>query len=89
MEVTRANRRAAASEALPLPAATSRTLSPEHFIEFFRAFYGPTSKAFAALDEAGRRALHGALVELLTNLNERSDGALVIPAEYLEVVVTK
>jgi hypothetical protein len=30
-----------------------RFLSADHWIEFFRTYYGPTLKAFAALDDAG------------------------------------
>jgi SAM-dependent methyltransferase len=63
--------------------------SAEHFIDFFRAYYGPTHKAFAALDEAGQKALHSALLALLRGRNQREGSALVIPGEYLEVVVTK
>jgi hypothetical protein len=32
-----------------------RYKSPEHFLDVFRAYYGPTHKAFAALDAAGGR----------------------------------
>ncbi len=68
---------------------TFRYRSPQHWIEVFRTYYGPTHKAFAALDEAGRRALNAALLQFLIQRN-RSDGpGLVIDAEYLEVVVTK
>jgi ubiquinone/menaquinone biosynthesis C-methylase UbiE len=66
-----------------------RFRSAEHWVEFFRAYYGPTHKAFAALDEAGQRALHAALMELLRERNVNRGEALVIPAEYLEVVITK
>jgi len=66
-----------------------RYRSAEHFVDFFRTFYGPTHKAFAALDEAGRRVLHAALVDLLRASNTHRGGALVVPAEYLEVVITR
>ena len=66
-----------------------RFRSAEHFVDFFRTWYGPTHKAFAALDADGQQALYAALVELLRNENARDGQALVIPAEYLEVVVTK
>jgi SAM-dependent methyltransferase len=66
-----------------------RFRSAEHWVEFFRAYYGPTHKAFAALDGAGQRALHGALVGLLRERNSNRGEALVVPAEYLEVVITK
>jgi ubiquinone/menaquinone biosynthesis C-methylase UbiE len=63
--------------------------SAEHWVDFFRTYYGPTHKAFAALDEAGQRALHIALVEFLRGQNTYVGDALVVPAEYLEVVITK
>jgi ubiquinone/menaquinone biosynthesis C-methylase UbiE len=66
-----------------------RFRSAEHWIEVFRAYYGPTHKAFAALDEAGQKALERALLVFL-RLGDRGHGrGLVIPAEYLEAVVTK
>ncbi|HET9950872.1 MAG TPA: methyltransferase domain-containing protein [Candidatus Eisenbacteria bacterium] len=66
-----------------------RYRSAEHWIEFFRTYYGPTNKAFAALDEAGRQALHAALLELIGRWETTKGGPVVIPATYLEVVVTK
>jgi ubiquinone/menaquinone biosynthesis C-methylase UbiE len=65
-----------------------RFRSAEHWVEYFRSYYGPTHRAFAALDEAGQRALHGALIKHL-DAHNTSGSALVVPAEYLEVVVTK
>lgn len=67
---------------------TFRYRSAEHWVEFFRTHYGPTHRAFAALDEAGQRAFHEALVELLRRENTHPGEALVVPAEYLEVVIT-
>ena len=64
-----------------------RYRSAAHFIQIFRDFYGPTHKAFAALDEAGKRKLDADLTAVLEHANTRP-GSLVIPAEYLEVVVT-
>ena len=42
-----------------------RYRSADHFIDEFRSFYGPTNRAFAALDRKGQSALHVALRELL------------------------
>jgi ubiquinone/menaquinone biosynthesis C-methylase UbiE len=65
-----------------------RYRSAEHFVQVFRDFYGPTHKAFAALDEAGRKAMHKTLTQLIDSHNVAGPSALVLPAEYLEVVVT-
>ena len=64
-----------------------RYRSAAHFIEIFRDYYGPTHKAFASLDESGKRKLDADLTAVLERANTRP-GSLVIPAEYLEVVVT-
>jgi SAM-dependent methyltransferase len=66
-----------------------RYRSPEHFIEFFRTYYGPMLKAFGALDTTGQQNLHDDLVALIGSLNTANDGTMVVPSEYLEVVVTK
>lgn len=66
-----------------------RFRSAEHWVEFFRAFYGPTQKAFAALDGARQEALESALVDLLRDWNTNRGEALVVPADYLETVLRK
>ncbi len=69
---------------------TFRFLSPIHFVEFFREHYGPTLKAFAGLDEAGRRALTDDIADLVRRFDRLGgDGPVAIPAEYLEVVATR
>jgi SAM-dependent methyltransferase len=66
-----------------------RYRSPAHWIDVFRAFYGPTHKAFAALDELGQARLGTDLVALLERHNVGGSASLVVPGEYLEVVITK
>jgi SAM-dependent methyltransferase len=66
-----------------------RYRSAAHFIDVFRDYYGPTHKAFAALDDAGRQSLRSELEALLERRNVGGTRALVVPGEYLEVVVTK
>jgi len=65
-----------------------RYRSAAHWIDVFRTYYGPTLKAFAALDDAGQRSLDLALTGLLDGENRSRRGGLVIPGEYLEVVIT-
>jgi ubiquinone/menaquinone biosynthesis C-methylase UbiE len=66
-----------------------RYRSPEHFLEVFKTYYGPTLKAFAALDETGQRGLTTDLLALIATLNRAKDGTMVVPGEYLEVVISK
>jgi len=66
-----------------------RFLSAEHWIQVFRRFYGPVNKAFAALGEPGQQALHEGIVDLLDRFNRGGRASLIVPADYLEVVVTK
>ena len=63
--------------------------SAEHFVEVFRTFYGPVHKAFAALDANGKAALETDLLALLHRCARSSAAGLVVPAEYLEMVVTR
>ena len=66
-----------------------RYRSPEHWLDIFRTFYGPTLKAFAALDESGQAALTRDLMALLGEFNHADDGTIVVHSEYLEAVITK
>jgi len=66
-----------------------RYRTPAHWLEVFRTYYGPTQRAFAALDEKGREALTRDLLGLLGRLNRSGDETLVLPGEYLEVVITR
>jgi ubiquinone/menaquinone biosynthesis C-methylase UbiE len=66
-----------------------RYRSAAHFIEVFRQWYGPVLKAFAALPEDKAQTLHDDLVSLLEHANRAGPGALVVPSEYIEVVVTR
>ena len=63
--------------------------SAEHFVDVFRTFYGPTYKAFAALDATGQAALEADLLTLLKRCARKSAAGLVVPGEYLETVVTR
>jgi hypothetical protein len=55
----------------------------------FKTFYGPVLKAFAALETAKQQELADDLHALLVRMNGASDGTLVVPSEYLEVIITK
>ncbi len=62
---------------------------PTDVVEFFRMYYGPTQRAFAALDEAGQYALRKDLVQLWSENNQAKDGTTHVEGEYLEVIATK
>ena len=66
-----------------------RYRSASHWIQVFRDYYGPTHKAFAALDSARQRALEVDITALLERCNVAGSKSLVVPGEYLEVVITK
>ena len=66
-----------------------RYRSPEHFLDVFKTFYGPVLKAFAALDAASQQDLHNDLYALIVRMNKSGDATMVVPSEYLEVVITR
>jgi ubiquinone/menaquinone biosynthesis C-methylase UbiE len=66
-----------------------RYRSAAHFIDVFRNWYGPAHKAFAALPPEGAEALDTDLTELLNRMNRAGAKSLVVPSEYLEVVITR
>jgi ubiquinone/menaquinone biosynthesis C-methylase UbiE len=66
-----------------------RYRSPEHFLEIFRTYYGPVLKAFAALDTGKQDSLKRDILALIATLNRSGDATMIVPSEYLEVVVTR
>jgi SAM-dependent methyltransferase len=62
---------------------------PSEVVELFRACYGPTNRAFAALDSDKQAALRSDLERLWSEHNKASDGGTEIQAEYLEVVAIR
>ncbi|HEU5100247.1 MAG TPA: class I SAM-dependent methyltransferase [Roseiflexaceae bacterium] len=68
---------------------TFRYRSAAHWLEVFRTYYGPTLKAFAALDAAGQASLAADLTDVLERFNRGGSATLAVPSEYLEVVATR
>jgi ubiquinone/menaquinone biosynthesis C-methylase UbiE len=66
-----------------------RYRSPAHWLQIFRDYYGPTHKAFAALDADGQKRLTADITALLERLNVGGKESLVVPGEYLEAVIVK
>ena len=67
---------------------TFRYRSPAHWLDIFRTWYGPVHKAFASLDDAARAALERDILAVINRSNRAEDGTLVMPSDYLEVIVT-
>jgi ubiquinone/menaquinone biosynthesis C-methylase UbiE len=66
-----------------------RYRSPEHWLQIFRTYYGPVLKAFAALGPEAQAALERDLLSLVGKHDRSQDGSMVVPSEYLEVVITR
>jgi ubiquinone/menaquinone biosynthesis C-methylase UbiE len=66
-----------------------RYRSAAHFIDVFRTWYGPIHKAFVALEAEKARALESDLTALLERMNVAGPDSLVVPSEYVEVVVAR
>jgi SAM-dependent methyltransferase len=66
-----------------------RYRSAEHFIDVFRAWYGPVHQAFRVLSAADAAGFASDLTSLLHRLNRAGSKSLVVPSEYLEVVITR
>ncbi len=66
-----------------------RYRSPQHWIDVFRRWYGPVLKAFEVLPPAGQQRLELDLHSLVDRFNRSGDATMVVPAEYLEVVIVR
>ncbi len=58
-------------------------------VEFYRSYYGPTRRAFAALSEAQQASLRADLERLWSQHNRATDGTTAVEAEYLEIVALR
>jgi hypothetical protein len=65
-----------------------RYRSAEHMLDVFRSYYGPILKAFAALDTGGQGKLTHDILALMDRFANHGGSGLVIPSDYLEIVVT-
>ena len=68
---------------------TFRYRSPAHWIDVFRTYYGPMNKTYGALDAEKQAAFTRDLLALMEHGNRSGDGTLVMPSEYLEVVIER
>jgi ubiquinone/menaquinone biosynthesis C-methylase UbiE len=73
----------------PVMASLHYPFSVPETVEFFRRYYGPTQRAFAALPEDEQPGLRHDLETLWAEHNSATDGTTHVEAEYLEVVVVR
>jgi ubiquinone/menaquinone biosynthesis C-methylase UbiE len=66
-----------------------RYRSAAHWLEVFRNFYGPMQKTYAALAADKQAAFTEDLFALMSSRNRSGDATLVLPSEYLEVVIKR
>ncbi|MBK5103008.1 MAG: methyltransferase domain-containing protein [Burkholderiales bacterium] len=66
-----------------------RYRSAAHWLEVFRTYYGPVQKAFGALDTAMQKSLATDLIALAERYNRATDGSLLAPGQYIEVVLKR
>lgn len=66
-----------------------RYVSAAHWLEVFRNYYGPMYKTYAALDAERQASLTDDILDLLERSNVGGRGSLVVPSEYLEIVITR
>jgi ubiquinone/menaquinone biosynthesis C-methylase UbiE len=66
-----------------------RYRSAQHMLDVFKTYYGPVLKTFAALPPQGQEALTNDFLKLFDRFNRSTDGTMIAPSEYLEVVIEK
>ena len=73
----------------PLMASVKFPFSVPETVEFFRLYYGPTQRAFAALPADKQPALRHDMENLWAQHNQATDGTTHVEADYLEVVAPR
>lgn len=79
---------AAGSISMTMENFNFRYMSAEHFVDFFRTFYGPVHKAFLAVGEDGQEALADDIMKTIAQFNVATDGSMIVPSEYAQIVIT-
>ena len=64
-----------------------RYRSPQHWFDTFRTYYGPMQKAFMAVGADKQASFSADVIKLVQHFNRATDGSMVVPSEYLEVVL--
>ena len=66
-----------------------RYRSANHYLEHYRAYFGPTIRAFEGLSAEAQERLSRAVLENMHKFNHSGDATMLVDSEYLEVVITK
>jgi hypothetical protein len=74
---------------VPIIARLQYPFPPAGTVEFYRQYYGPIQRAFAALRSGAQNALRHDLEALFSEHNRGSSNVTVLDAEYLEVVAIR
>ncbi|MDA4846380.1 class I SAM-dependent methyltransferase [Hoeflea poritis] len=80
---------AAASLTINVRTFYFRYRSPQHYLEYNRAYYGLLRKAFDKVGPEGEDALAGDILNLIDDINTADDGSMRAPSQYAEVVMVK
>jgi ubiquinone/menaquinone biosynthesis C-methylase UbiE len=63
--------------------------SVDHYLDFFRAYFGPVKTAYEKVGPEGEAALTADLRTNLADANSGGDHALVLEPDYLQVIATR
>jgi SAM-dependent methyltransferase len=63
--------------------------SADHYLEFFRSYFGPVKSAYEAVGPEGEEALTADLKAVLEKLSVGGTRALVVEPEYLQAIATR
>ena len=69
--------------------SVQRFKSIDHYLDFFRTYFGPMMRAFERVGADGEAALEADLREQLERYNRGGDRAFVLESEYLQVIATR
>jgi hypothetical protein len=66
-----------------------RAVSPEHWVDFMRTYFGPAIRAFGSSTSAAQKTLAGEMAALISEFNCADNGTILGRSEYLEIIATR
>ena len=66
-----------------------RSLSPDHWVEFMKTYFGPAILAFQHSSPEASERLKAEMASLLNEYNAASNGTALAESEYLDIVATR